>query len=327
MFAPELPRSLLLVLGWLFDALLLASVLQLLRDCWGLVMRGLSLSLGSGQLSSNCWAVVVMFCALTLSGYGLWASTVQAPAVKTTNITLTKLPATLDGFKLVQLSDLHISAMTEVAQVEDLVMRVNALQADVIVLTGDIIDGTPANRWAALLPLRKLQARNGVYGVVGNHEYYSGVQSWLKAFERLGLKILVNEHVVLTSAGQQIVLAGTTDWSSAKFDEVPPDVVGALRGVPASAVKILLTHQPRGVAFNNAQQVDLQLSGHTHGGMVVGFAQLVALFNEGYVSGLYQLGNLQLYVSNGTGLWSGFPLRLGVPAEISQILLHSPQQG
>ena len=162
--------------------------------------------------------------------------------------------------------------------------------------------------------------------IPGNHEYYSDFVAWNAAFERLGLRVLRNEHVVIESAGGTLVVAGTTDRNAERFGLPLPDIKQALAGAPKDVPVVLMAHQPKGADVNAAAKVDLQLSGHTHGGQIAGLHWIVQAANEGFVSGLYDVGAMQLYVSNGTGLWNGFPVRIGRPSEITQFTLRAAAQ-
>ncbi|WP_332608214.1 metallophosphoesterase [Achromobacter sp. ESBL13] len=323
MASPEVPATLLMALGWAFGALLLLAMLLLLRDVVGVVIYAFSRVRGHGVLAARRWGQGAAVAAALLSAIGVWQA-VRVPDVKTLEIALPKLPPELDGFRLVQLTDLHASRLLEAPWMEAVVKKTNALNPDLIVITGDLVDGTTDARAADVLPLQALRAPQGVYAIPGNHEYYAEYQRWLPAFEKLGLRLLLNDHVTLTPKGQRLVLAGVTDKMAAAYDQPVPDVARALQGVPKTDPVILLSHRPPGAALNAQAGAGLQLSGHTHGGQILGPHLLTQLANEGYVSGLYQVNGMKLYVSNGTGLWPGFPIRLGRPSEITQIVLRAP---
>ncbi|MPS77753.1 MAG: metallophosphoesterase [Achromobacter sp.] len=323
MASPEVPATLLMVLGWLFGALLLLAMLLLLRDVAGVVVYAFSRPRGRRLLAARAWGKGAAVLALMLSAIGVWQA-VRVPDVKTLEIALPKLPPELDGFRLVQLTDLHASRLLQAPWIDAVVKKANGLDPDLIVITGDLVDGTTDARAADVLPLQALRARHGVYAIPGNHEYYAQYARWLPAFEQLGLRLLLNEHVTLTPNGQRLVLAGITDKMAAAYDEPVPDATRALNGVPKTDPVILLSHRPIGAAQNARLGAGLQLSGHTHGGQILGPHLLTQLANEGYVSGQYEVDGMQMYVSNGTGLWPGFPIRLGRPSEITQIVLRSP---
>ncbi len=325
--SPELPRSLLILSGGLFSALILLAALVLLRDV-GLVLWRVAAAVfpslirlsagGQSRLNAALLAAVAV-----LAPVGVWQA-VRVPSVHTVEIVLPRLPAALDGTRVVQLSDLHASRLLPAAWIEAVVERANSLKPDLILITGDLVDGTPALRSLDVAPLRALTARLGVFAIPGNHEYYASYPEWLSAFAGLGLPMLLNSHVLVRDKGHALVIAGTTDRAAERIGEAMPDIRAALAGAPADAVRLLLAHQPRGAEKNAAAGVDLQLSGHTHGGQVLGLHFITGFANDGLVSGVYRIGEMQLNVSNGTGLWNGFPVRLGRPAEITEIVLRAP---
>jgi len=258
-----------------------------------------------------------------LSLLGVWQA-IRVPDVKNIEVTVPHLPAQMDGLRLVQLSDLHASRLLQAPWMQAVVEKTNALQPDLIVITGDLVDGTPQARAADVQPLQQLSARYGVFAIPGNHEYYVDYVHWLPAFEQLGLHMLLNEQVLVTHNGRQLVLAGITDKAASTSRLPLPDVAASLRDAPQDAPVILLSHRPIGALANARQGVGLQLSGHTHGGQILGPHLLAQWANQGFVSGLYDVQGMQLYVSNGTGLWNGFPIRLGRAAEITHITLRAP---
>ncbi len=167
-------------------------------------------------------------------------------------------------------------------------------------VTGDFIDGAFAARRADVEPLRSLKARDGVWAVPGNHEYFFDHDAWMRHFAGMDISILANRHTVLTRDGGALVLAGVTDRSAPASGHPGPDLDAALAGAPEGAPIVLLDHQPAGARRAAARGVALQLSGHTHGGMIVGLDRLVARANDGFVSGAYRVGGMTLYVNNGT---------------------------
>jgi predicted MPP superfamily phosphohydrolase len=245
-----------------------------------------------------------------------------APEAYEREVRLPRLPAELDGLVLVQVSDMHASPLLHGGRVRAVVEKINALRPDIVVLTGDIADGLPGSRADDIVALRELRAQYGVFACAGNHEYYADFDAWMRTYPRLGVRMLLNSHAVLDIRGRPLVLAGITDVAAERFARPLPDIGAALAGAPADAPRILLSHRPSGAADNARAGVNLQLSGHTHGGQILGLNRLVARLNEGYLYGWYQVGGMALYVSPGAGLWSGFPVRLGVPAEIARIVLR-----
>lgn len=259
--------------------------------------------------------------ALALGVYALWNG--QRPVhVRHVSVHLKKWPASLDGMKLVQLSDIHIGPMLGREWLQRLVSQVNALDADLVAITGDLVDGSVADLGEHVEPLRELRSRLGTFFVTGNHEYYSGVTEWCDFLVGLGIHVLRNRHVALTLGEGKFELAGVDDHASHHFPGEGADLQAALQGRDTSLPVILLAHQPVVVHDAAANGIDLQLSGHTHGGQLWPFRYLVYL-QQPVAHGLFQheLGDLQLYVSAGTGFW-GPPMRLGTRAEITLLTLH-----
>ena len=244
----------------------------------------------------------------------------ELPQVREERIAIERLPEEAEGLTIAVLADLHAHRLIRRNKITEMVRRTNILKPDVVVIIGDFADGTVAQRGNDLLPLAALSAPHGVFGVPGNHEYYSGYTEWMKLLPQLGIQMLENGHVPLFSG--KIALGGVTDTVAARFGLEAPDVRKAFAGAPPEAVKILLAHRPALAREASKHGVSLQLSGHTHGGMIRGMDLLVARFNGGFAAGCYRIGALQLYVNRGSGIWNGFPVRLGVPAEITLLSLH-----
>ena len=294
-------------------------VFTLLRD---VVLLGARLLL-STQLAASLVAPSARW-TLALTGVVTLAGLVTArrrPHVVDVDIPVADLPRELHGFSIAQISDVHVGSTIKRDFVERIVALVNGLKADLIAVTGDLVDGSVQQLSLHTAPLAGLSARHGVFFVTGNHEYYSGEQAWTKEIRRLGLRVLKNEHVVLRHNGASLVLAGVTDLSAHHFDAAEhSDPATALRGSPADAgVKILLAHQPNSATAAASAGFDLQLSGHTHGGQFWPWNLFVGFFQP-FTGGLYRLKNLWVYVSRGTGYW-GPPNRFGVPSEITRIRL------
>jgi len=295
-----------LIMG-LFSSLF---VLTLLRD---LLLWAMTPALVSG----TAFAVPALASLITFIGY---VNVRRLPRVVTVEIPLKSLPLALEGFTLVQISDIHVGPTIKRDYVGAIVARVNALQADLVVITGDVVDGSvPQLSWDTA-PLAKLASRYGTFVVTGNHEYYSGAAAWVAEFQRLGLTPLMNAHVVITRQGASLVLAGVTDFNAQLFDAAQKsDPAAALGGSPAGLPRILLAHQPRSADAAEAAGFDLQLSGHTHGGQFWPWNYLVRL-QQPYTAGLHRHGKLWVYTSRGTGYW-GPPKRFGAPAEITRVCL------
>ena len=238
-------------------------------------------------------------------------------------ITLDKLPPELDGFTIVQLSDLHVGLTIDRAFVQRVVDRTNALSPDLVALTGDLVDGKVEDLRDDFAPLGGLRAKHGVFAVTGNHEYYSGVDPWIAELSRLGARYLRNERVTIAAEhGGGFELAGVDDWGASGYRGHGEDLGRATSGRDISRALVLLAHQPRQVHRASKHGVDLQLSGHTHGGQIWPWHYIVKLQQGGLLVGRYQIGGTQLYVTRGCGYW-GPPVRLLAPLEITRVILRS----
>ena len=270
----------------------------------------------------RCFGVVALSAVGAVAAFALWNG-LRPVRVREVSVQLKRLPKSLDGVRLVQLTDLHIGPLIDGAWLRRIVERVNKVKPDLVVITGDLIDGTVQELGAHVAPLAELQAP--VYFVTGNHEYYSGVEEWCALLEKMGVRVLRNARAAVTagSAGESFDLAGVDDWASGSFPGEGPDLQKALAGRDESRALVLLAHQPAAADEAAAAGVDLQLSGHTHGGQIWPFTYLVYL-QQPYTQGLFRHKDtaLQVYVSPGTGFW-GPPMRLGTLAEITHITLRS----
>ena len=243
--------------------------------------------------------------------------------VRRVSVRLGRLPQAQDGFRIVQLTDIHVGPTIGRAFIEQIVERTNALAPDLIAITGDLVDGTVGQLAAAIEPLARLQAPQGVYFVTGNHEYFSGAEPWLNELNRLGIRVLRNERVSIDNGTVGFDLAGVEDRSAVHYGGLPPqEALGrALHDRDPGRELVLLAHQPRTLLDAEPFGIGLQLSGHTHGGQMWPFNFVVGL-QQPFVAGLHRRGSSQIYVSRGTGYW-GPPMRLGAPAEITEIRLES----
>jgi len=290
------------------------------------LLRDILLLVGTPALA-KVTAIAVLAGATLLSLIGFVNARRLARVVRV-DIPLAGLPPALVGFTIAQISDIHVGPTIKRDYVAAIVARVNGLEADLIAITGDVVDGSVARLGADVAPLAGLVARHGVYVVSGNHEYYSGAAAWMAEFARLGLHVLNNRHVVIDHDGARLVLAGVTDYNAELFDPAErSDPVAALTGSPAGVPRLLLAHQPRSAAAAAAAGFDLQLSGHTHGGQFWPWNFLVVL-QQPFTAGLHRLGRLWVYTSRGTGYW-GPPKRFGAPSEITLLRLvpEKPQTG
>ncbi|HET9510376.1 MAG TPA: metallophosphoesterase [Sphingomonas sp.] len=317
-FAPEFPRTIVIAFNWAFGAILLLAVLQLVLDLGTLataLIRRESVA-APDDVRFALGGIAALLSAVAV------ANAVRVPPIKDVDIAIADLPREFDGYRLIQLTDLHISRLFPERWARSVVERTNAAGADLIVVTGDFIDGSVAMRRADVAPLADLSAPDGVYAIPGNHEYFFDYAAWMRHLNGMGIAMLPNTHRVLRRGEGRLVLAGVTDLSAPSVGQAGPDLAAALAGAPRGVPVFLLDHQPREARKAAAAGVAVQVSGHTHGGMIVGLDRLVAPANKGFVSGRYTVGRMTLYVNNGTALWPGFALRLGRPSELTRITLR-----
>jgi predicted MPP superfamily phosphohydrolase len=317
-FSPEFPRVAVILFNWAFGAIIFLAMMQLLLDggtALAMLVHGGGVSVPDG-VRYAMGAVAAVLAAIGVR------QAIRVPPVENIEIGIPGLPPQFDGYAMLQLTDLHISRLFPARWTRAVVERANKLGANLIVVTGDLIDGTLALRLADVEPLRDLRAPDGVYVIPGNHEYFFGYRTWMTHYAAMGMRVLENDHAGLERDGGRLVLAGVTDLLARQTGHPAPDLAAAIKGAPKSVPVILLDHQPRGAQRVAALGVALQLSGHTHGGMVVGLDRLTARANNGYVSGRYDIDGMTLYVNNGTALWPGFALRLGRPSELTRITLR-----
>jgi predicted MPP superfamily phosphohydrolase len=317
-FSPEFPRPVVVLFNWAFGAIVLLALLQLVLDVGllaaivlhgGIVGAPDGVRYGLAALASVTAAIGVH-------------QAMRIPPLKDIEIGIRGLPWQFDGYTILQLTDLHISRLFPASWASAVVERSNELGVDLIAITGDLIDGTLDARRIDIEPLRDLKATDGVYVISGNHEYIFGYSTWMAYFAALGLLSLENRRIVLARNGGQLVLAGITDRASRRTRHPVRDLAAVLEGSPKGVPIILLDHQPSDARHAAALDVALQLSGHTHGGLILGIDRLAARANAGYVSGRYDVDGMTLYVNNGTALWPGFALRLGRPSELTRITLR-----
>ena len=298
-------------------------VLTFIRDVSLLVSAAISGSIVEAASlqdfrSSSALAVPILAALATLVGF---INARRRAKVRRVDVPIADLPAPLHGFSIAQISDIHVGGTIKRDYLDGIVDAVNALDADMIAVTGDLVDGSVKQLSRHTEPLSRLSARHGAFFVTGNHEYYSGASAWVNEVRRLGLSVLMNEHVVLQHQGAAVVVAGVTDYSAGHFDAAQrSDPAAAIAGAPSDAgVKLLLAHQPRSAFAAAPAGFDLQLSGHTHGGQFFPWIFLVRL-QQPFTAGLHRLGRLWVYISRGTGYW-GPPKRLGAPSEITYLRL------
>jgi hypothetical protein len=307
--------------GGFFSSL---AVLTVVRDLF-LVPAVLIASRGEAGTLEAASAIAVPSLAVLATVLG-FIDARRLPRVVDVEVPLQGLPPALQGFTIAQISDVHIGPTIKRDFLRGIVEIVNSLDVDLVAVTGDLVDGSVEQLAAHVEPLSRLRSRHGAYFVTGNHEYYSGAPAWIAELRRLGLHVLLNEHVVLRHGSASLLLAGVTDYSAHNFDPAQrSDPQVALAGAPPGLrPRVLLAHQPRSSAAAADAGFDLQLSGHTHGGQFWPWNFFVRL-QQPFTAGLNRLGNLWVYTSRGSGYW-GPPKRLGVPSEIARVrLVAAPQ--
>jgi predicted MPP superfamily phosphohydrolase len=293
-------------------------VFTLLRDLV-LLVAIVALPARHVHLLESMSALLVVGIAAFITAVG-FAGARRRARIVSVDVPLANLPLALQGFSIAQISDVHVGSTIKQKYVDAIVDAVNGLKADLIAVTGDLVDGSVHELARHIAPLARLRARHGAFLVTGNHEYYSGERAWTAEFRRLGLHVLLNEHVVVSHGGAPLVVAGVTDYSAHHFNPAQrSDPAAALSGAPLDAAKILLAHQPRSAPAAATAGFDLQLSGHTHGGQFWPW-NLFVRFQQPFTAGLHRLNHLSVYISRGTGYW-GPPNRFGAPSEITLLRL------
>jgi predicted MPP superfamily phosphohydrolase len=245
-------------------------------------------------------------------------SAMGPPRLKFIEIPLSKLPASADGLRIALVADIHLGPLRGYSHTRRIVDMINGLDADVVAIVGDLVDGSVAELGAAAAPLAELRARHGSYFVTGNHEYYSGFRQWVDEVASLGVRPLRNQRVEVAGG---LDLAGVNDITGGAYGDAA-DVGAALAGHDPARPVVLLAHQPIQAHEAARHGVDLQLSGHTHGGQMVPFNLAVRLARQPIVSGLGTVDGMPVYVTNGAGFW-GPPVRVGAPPDITLVRLRT----
>lgn len=318
-FSPDLPELIILTGAWLYGGFYFVPPLLGASELLRLFFK---------RKEQKIWNLVnlAIVCAACLLSAAALRFGAADPVVTRYTVTSPQLPAQADGMTVAFITDLHIDRTTKKEKVRSLVAQVNSLEPDLIALGGDLMDGNVSLCGEKVKELFALKAPMGVFSVPGNHEFYSGAEEWFAFFENSPVKNLFNTSQELPNG---IVIAGAGDRGAQIFFRNDPVLArkygdrtaACLKTLPQEKFVLFLAHRPKNAAVSADSGADLQLSGHTHGGMIRGFDLLVGLYNNNWVSGRYQVGKMELIVSNGTWLWKGFPLRLGRPGEILLITL------
>ena len=268
-------------------------------------------------INSFNFGIVGLSAAAT--GYGIYQA-LRRPYIKKVTVPISRLPDEFNDFTIAQFTDIHVGPTVKEEYLRTIVDEINKLKADLIVFTGDLVDGSVSYLKKDVAPCKDLGAPYGKYFVTGNHEYYSGVKSWVNEAKNLGFDVLLNEHRIINKGGSKIVIAGVTDTSGGQFlKNHKSDPKAAITGADTEDVKILLAHQPRSLYEAAKAGYDLQISGHTHGGQYIPW-NLLATVGQPFIKGLNKFKDTWIYVSSGTGYW-GPPLRIGARSEITLIKL------
>ncbi|MDQ8704221.1 metallophosphoesterase [Streptomyces sp. LHD-70] len=255
--------------------------------------------------------------ALGTVGYGA-NNVLRGPGVKRVTVPLAKLPRAAHGFRIAVVSDVHLGPILGRAHTQRIVDTINSTQPDLIAVVGDLVDGSVENLGPAAEPLAQLRARHGSFFVTGNHEYFSGAEQWVDHVRELGLHPLENARVEIGGFD----LAGVNDLAGERYED-GPDYAKALGDRDRSRASVLLAHQPVMIHDAVRHGVDLQLSGHTHGGQMWP-GNIIADLANPTLAGLERYGDTQLYVTRGAGAW-GPPVRVGAPSDITVVTLASRQ--
>ncbi len=312
-------------MGFIFFSLTLLLLSDGLFLVLGRVAQADPGDLGSPGSSARLRALAVVGISFGACLTGL-AGALRPPLGRRVEHHLSRWPRELDGFRIVQISDIHIGPILDRRFAEHLVARCNALEPDLLAVTGDLVDGGVKQLAPEVAPLAGLRARQGVFFVTGNHDHFSGVERWVEVVRDLGMRVLRNERVTIHAGSGSFELAGVDDHRGGFVDGSREDLPRALEGRDPERALVLLAHDPATFKRASEMGVDLQLSGHTHGGQIWPFTYLVRLVTP-FVAGRYRRKTAELYVSRGTGFW-GPPMRLFAPAEITEHILRSgPQEG
>ena len=274
---------------------------------------------GASGAGAQLRAAAVLALALAV-GAVAFREARRPPRLVRQRFEIARLPRALDGFRIVQISDIHIGPILDRRFAEELVSRVNALAPDLIAVTGDLVDGSATRLASEVAPFAGLRAPHGVFFVTGNHDHLSGAGSWVEVVSRLGMRVLRNQRARIGTDAASFDLIGVDDHHGHLIGGGAEDLDAALAGRDPDRAAVLLAHDPSTFRRARRRNIDLQLSGHTHGGQLWPFCYLVRLVIP-WVAGRYRDGRAQLYVSRGTGFW-GPPMRLFAPAEITEITLR-----
>ncbi len=244
----------------------------------------------------------------------------RIPEIITKKISFKKLPSALKNFKIAHITDLHVGSQIKAEMVQSVVDKINSINPDIVVFTGDAADGSVENYGREMEPLRNIKSKYGNYFVTGNHEYYSDLKGWLDKLSEVGFQILINQSQLLEVGNSSLLVTGIPDRTAKYYVKShKTDIKKALKGYEDSDFKLLLAHQPKDIEHAIKFGYELQLSGHTHGGQYIPFNFFVSLAHP-FLKGLHEKDGTQIYINQGTGFW-GPSIRIGTVPEITEIIL------
>lgn len=304
-----------LSMGWLSFLLVLSAA----RDVLLLATSSFGARFGISLAPFDAGVPLVLIGSLAALGAGLLAA-LRGPLVRHVNVPVEGLAAELDGFRIAQISDLHVGLTIRGRYVRRVVEMTKALAPDLIAITGDSVDGPVARLGRHVEALAELPAVAPSFSVLGNHEYYSGAPDWVEHFEAMGLPVLMNSRVIVSKGAARLMVAGVTDPAARMYDPHRLPRADLAAGNETASFRLLLAHNP-GLAPAGAKAgFDLQLSGHTHAGQFFPWTLAVRLVHAPHVAGLSREGSMWVYVSAGTGTW-GPPVRFGTRPELTILRL------
>ena len=315
------------IIAWLgYTGLGTVSLLFFIQICVDLISIIKTMFLGENNFDPHRRAFLGLSAKTIVGGIAgigsIWGmyQALKEPVIKRVEIKIEGLPESLKGFRMAQITDLHVGSMITGKFVKRVAKKIQELNADMLFFTGDAADGSVQSYGEHLNSLAEIHPKYGKYFVTGNHEYYSDMNGWLQLIEGLGFKILVNESQNIIVNDATIMITGIPDRGGGHFSSFhKTDMKKALGGMNSSDLKILLAHQPGDVEHATKYGFDLQLSGHTHGGQYFPFSLLVQMAHP-FLKGLHKRENTWIYINQGTGYW-GPPLRIGTEPEITEIVL------
>lgn len=312
-----------LVIGLFSIVFALVVVRDALLGAFSLVdrvaSRGAAPDFARRELLGRMTASVALGASGLLTAVG-YARALRTATVETIELRIPGLSPGLEGFRIAQISDVHVGPFVREDEVRTIVAAVNALSPDLVAITGDLVDGSVERIGAAVAPLGELRSTHGSYFCTGNHEFYAGAAPWCAEVSRLGVRVLSEAHALIEHGGAKLLVGGVHDPEGERFGTGKPNPRAAIDGAPPHDYAVLLAHRPNVVRDAAAAGFDLQLSGHTHGGQYFPYTFLVRMVQP-FRTGLHRVGGTFLYVNRGTTFW-GPPLRLGSPQEITLLTLR-----